>query len=171
MGLIKTKKEKTLGLINIIVWKLIYYAIVLILPMLFTSFSTGTIILALLCQHFVTGLTLTLVFQLAHVVPESEHPEPDSEGVIQEDWAIHQVLTTTNFAAKSQFMSWFIGGLNYQIEHHLFPNICHIHYKKLAPIVQKTATEFGITYSTSPTFFTAMKSHFLMLKKLGRLDS
>jgi len=76
-------------------------------------------------------------------------------------------LTTTNFAPKSRLFSWFIGGLNYQIEHHLFPNICHVHYKKLSAIVKKTAEEFNLPYHVQPTFFDAIKIHWAMLRGLG----
>jgi linoleoyl-CoA desaturase len=125
-------------------------------------------ILAFFTMQFICGLLLTTIFQLAHIMPTTKFPLPDTKGNVQESWAIHQLLTTTNFAPKSRIMSWYVGGLNYQIEHHLFPNICHIHYKKISPIVKKTAQEFGIPYHSEPNFFKAIASHIKMLKMLGR---
>lgn len=168
MGLLRETENLKLVLLDIVFWKIIYFGFILVLPIIFTDFSIWMILLAFVCQHFVTGLSLTLVFQLAHVVPKTEHPLPNDQGIINEDWSIHQMNTTSNFAAKSTILSWFIGGLNHQIEHHLFPNICHIHYKKLAPIVKKTAEEYGIPYLSERTFLSAIRTHFLMLKGLGR---
>lgn len=168
MGLLKERKTFWATFADIILWKVLYFGLVLVLPILFTSFPIWMILLAFLAQHFVTGLGLTLVFQLAHVVTTTDHPQPDANGNIEEEWAIHQMATTSNFAPKSRILSWLVGGLNYQVEHHLFPNICHIHYKNIAPIVKNTAIELGIPYLSEPTFFTALRSHYRMLKSLGR---
>jgi linoleoyl-CoA desaturase len=168
MGLLKEKGTFSRTLLNIILWKVAYFGLVLVLPIISTSFPAWLILLAFLAQHFVTGLGLTLVFQLAHVVPSTSHPQPNEDGMIEEEWALHQMATTCNFAPKSNIMSWLVGGLNYQIEHHLFPNVCHVHYKKIAPIVKKTADELGIPYLSERTFFTALRGHFLMLKGLGQ---
>ena len=114
------------------------------------------------------GLFLACVFQPAHVVPETDYPVPDEQGNMENHWAIHQLLTTTNFAPSSKIFSWFVGGLNYQIEHHLFPNVCHVHYRKLSEIVKKTAKEFSLPYYTQPSFLKALIQHGRMLYKLGR---
>ena len=87
---------------------------------------------------------------------------------MQDDWAAHQLKTTTNFAQKSWFFSWFVGGLNFQVEHHLFPNICHVHYKKLAPIIEQTAKEFNLPYHTKKTFVGAVAAHAKLLYLLGQ---
>jgi linoleoyl-CoA desaturase len=96
---------------------------------------------------------------------------PDSNGNIKNSWAIHQLNTTVNFAAKSKLVNWFTGGLNYQVEHHLFPNICHVHYPAISKIVKATAQEYGIPYHCQKTFGSALKSHYAQLKELGRSDS
>ena len=83
-------------------------------------------------------------------------------------WAIHQLLNTTNFAPGSKFTSWFIGGLNYQIEHHLFPQICHVHYPRLSKIVQQVAESYGLPYNVQPTVIKALAEHGKMLRTLGR---
>jgi linoleoyl-CoA desaturase len=109
-----------------------------------------------------------MVFQMAHVVEEATQPLPAGEGVIENEWMIHELETTANFSRKSRWFGWLIGGLNYQVEHHLFPNICHVHYKNIAPIVERTAKEFGLRYNCNRTFFSAIASHLRMLKALGR---
>jgi linoleoyl-CoA desaturase len=121
-------------------------------------------------MHFIQGFILTIIFQPAHVMPTSEYPIPDINGNVENNWAIHQMLTTSDFSPKSRVFSWYIGGLNYQIEHHLFPNICHIHYRKLSKIVKETAKEFGIPYHVQSNFLLALINHGRMLKRLGRND-
>jgi len=86
---------------------------------------------------------------------------------MEDSWAVHEVTNTTNFSIKSRFITWFSGGLNFQIEHHLFSHICHIHYPKLSPIVQATVQAYGLPYSVQPTMFHAIRSHVKMLFKLG----
>lgn len=151
----------------VLAWKLLFFCYTLVLPIYILPFSVGTILLAFVAMHFVTGFLLTVVFQLAHVVPTTEYPLPDAEGQIESEWVVHQLATTSNFAPKSRIMAWMIGGLNHQVEHHLFPDICHIHYKHISPIVEKTAKEFGMPYLTKPTFVSALWDHTRMLYHLG----
>ncbi|WP_262915368.1 fatty acid desaturase family protein [Niabella ginsengisoli] len=169
MGLIKDKAEYRRILLKIIFWKVIYFSYVLVLPLLLTSFAAWIVILAFLCMHFVTGLCISLVFQSAHVMPDIEYPLPNDAGKLEHERLVHQLATTCNFSPKSKFFSWLIGGLNFQIEHHLFPHISHVHYKHIAPIVKTTTKEFGIPYYSYPSFFSALKGHGNMLRKLGRL--
>ena len=119
-------------------------------------------------MHFIAGLMLGMIFQPAHVMETSEFPVPDSDHEIDNNWAIHQLYTTANFAPNNFLLNWYAGGLNYQIEHHLFPTICHVHYKRISKIVQETAKEYGLPYHVQPTFFSAIWNHGKMLKKLGR---
>ncbi len=152
---------------ELIIWKVVYYAYILVLPMILMPASPWLILLSFLSMHFVSGFIVSCIFQLAHVMPTSEYPLPNDLGVMENNWAIHQILTTANFSPSSKFFSWCIGGLNYQIEHHLFPNICHVHYKHISKIVKSTAKEFDLPYNSQPYFATAMVSHFKMLKELG----
>jgi len=158
----------TKELARLIVSKALYILIILGLPLLFSSFSWWMILLGFLVMHATAGLIMSTVFQMAHVVEEADQPHPNSEGIIENEWAIHELETTVNFARGSRWFGWLIGGLNYQIEHHLFPNICHVHYKELAPIVERTAKEFGLRYNQNRTFFNAMGSHFRLLRALGK---
>jgi linoleoyl-CoA desaturase len=171
MGLLKInkttyKKELVLLILN----KLFYMSYSLILPMIIMENPWYEILLGWSIMHFTCGLILALIFQPAHVVDVTEFPEPDSAGNMKDDWAAHQLKTTTNFAQKSWFFSWFVGGLNFQVEHHLFPNICHVHYKKIAPIVKQTAEEFNLPYHSKRTFIGALASHAKLLYQLGQVQ-
>lgn len=117
----------------------------------------------------VTGIVLSYVFQLAHAV---EGPEFDSVGmddkVIETEWAVHQIKTTANFAPNNKIISWFVGGLNFQVEHHLFPRVSHIHYPQLSKIVQEQCRQFGLPYHCFPTLSMAVVSHVRTMKKMGQ---
>ncbi len=90
-----------------------------------------------------------------------------SPGRIENAWAVHQVETTVDFARSSAVASWLLGGLNFQIEHHLFSRICHVNYPAIAGIVEETCAEFGVRYNHNPTVFAALRSHYRWLRHLG----
>ncbi len=148
--------------------KLVYYSVFLLLPMLILPFAWYWILVFFLAMHFTSGFILTTIFQTAHVVMTSEYPLPDEKGNVENSWAIHQLFTTSDFAPKSRIFSWFIGGLNYQVEYHLFPNISHVHYKKIAHFVKEVAKKHGLPYYVQSTFLSALYNHAKMLKSLGR---
>ena len=104
---------------------------------------------------------------LAHEVEEAQFPLPDESGNIENSWAVHQLYTTVDFGRENDLLNFFSGGLNFQVEHHLFPRICHVHYKPLSAIVEETAKEFDLPYLANPSFFGAIGSHIRLLKKLG----
>jgi linoleoyl-CoA desaturase len=153
---------------NLFFYKLVYYFLFIILPLLVLDITWVQFLIGFLAMQLAQGLVLGLVFQLAHVVEGTSFPYPTVEGNIEEAWAVHQMQTTANFACKSKVAAFFCGGLNRQIEHHLFPKICHIHYPAISSIVKKTALEFNLPYIESTTFLGALKSHYRMLKKLGK---
>ncbi|MFN3490157.1 MAG: fatty acid desaturase family protein, partial [Emticicia sp.] len=103
----------------------------------------------------------------AHLVEGASQPTVDEKGNIENAWAIHQLNTTANFAGSNKVLSWYIGGLDYQVEHHLFPNISHIHYPAIASIVKNTAEDFGIVYNNKYSFTKGLQSHIKMLHNLG----
>jgi len=148
--------------------KLIYLFMHFVLPIFILGFVWWHILIGFLLMHLIAGFILAIVFQLAHIVEETDYPEPDAEGNLENNWAVHQLHTTANFAKRRKLLSWFIGGLNYQIEHHLFPNISHVHYPKIAKIVKATAAEFKLPYHEFRTFRSAILSHLRQLKELGR---
>lgn len=169
MGLTKTENLKFGKLfLELLFTKLLYYAYVVVLPLIFMDIAWYQLLLFVLMMHLIAGFTLAAVFQPAHVVPDTKFLEPTKDLTIENNWAIHQLETTANFAPKSRILYWLVGGLNYQVEHHLFPSICHVHYKKLSKIVKATAEEFGLPYYSEPTFFSALRSHTRMLKQLGQ---
>ncbi|WNB17431.1 fatty acid desaturase family protein [Marivirga arenosa] len=155
------------GLATMLFHKSWYIMLTLVGPILMTSVIWWQVALGFLLMQFISGLILALIFQPAHVINETQFYEVDEKGSVENNWAIHQLHTTSNFANSSSWFSWIVGGLNHQIEHHLFPNICHIHYSSIAPIVKKTAKEFGIPYHHHKSFYAALKSHFSLLNQLG----
>ena len=123
-----------------------------------------------LLLHAIMGLTLSIVFQLAHVVEntEFEHVALDETKHIETAWAIHELRTTSNFAMGSKIISWFVGGLNFQIEHHLFPKVSHVHYPAISKIVQQKCVEYNLPYNQYRTMAEAVASHFRIMKYLGK---
>lgn len=115
-----------------------------------------------------SGIILSLVFQLAHVIEETSFPDPvQPANRIEDEWAIHQLRTTANFATRNKFITWWVGGLNFQIEHHLFPKISHVHYPAISKIIKQTCSEIGAPYIEHPTMQMAIASHLSHLRKMG----
>ncbi|NND93724.1 MAG: acyl-CoA desaturase [Flavobacteriales bacterium] len=170
-GVIRSESEFKRLMWDVSIWKVMYYLVILVLPMIVAPISPWITLLGFLIMHLVCGFLLSAIFQAAHVMPECEFPEPDEAGKMDAAWAVHQLNTTTNFAPKSKIFSWFIGGLNYQVEHHLFSNICHVHYPKLSKIVSETAKEFGHQYKVERSFVQALVSHARLLRDLGTKDN
>jgi linoleoyl-CoA desaturase len=154
--------------IILIITKVVYVSYIFLIPLFFTPFAWWQILIAFVIMHYITGFILAIIFQPAHVIEGTEFPLPNDENNLENNWAIHQLHTTTNFANNSRIFSWYIGGLNFQIEHHLFPNICHVHYRKISGIVRNTAKEFDLPYKSTRTFVDALVSHGKFLKELGK---
>ena len=152
---------------TLIITKTIYFSIWLVLPMIL-GITWWKVLLGFVVMHYTAGLILSIVFQLAHVVEDTVNPMPDENGEIENTWAIHQLFTTANFAPKNWIVNYYTGGLNHQIEHHIFPNISHIHYNKIAEIVKQTAAECNLPYHEFKTTREAIASHFKHLRELGR---
>lgn len=166
-GLVKSQNKKMAReLIKMFIRKSIYLTIIIGLPLWFTHYNFWQILIGFLIMHWVAGIILSFVFQMAHVVEGADQRLLDEE--MKTDWSVHQLNTTADFARHNKLLSWYVGGLNFQIEHHLFPNICHIHYPEIAPIVESTTREFGLKYNLKPSFSNAMLSHIYRLKALGR---
>jgi linoleoyl-CoA desaturase len=125
-----------------------------------------------LIVHFTMGLCLTTVFQLAHLVCNT-HFEASNKRIKQmaSEWAVHELMTTSNFASKNKIISWFLGGLNFQVEHHLFPRISHIHYPSISPIIKEECNKYNLPYNSYSTFGEALLSHIRFMKKLGQENS
>lgn len=163
----KNVKSVSVELAILLVTKIVYYSYIFGLPLLLTDFTFAQIFTGFLIMHLFCGLGLAVIFQPAHLMEEVEYPGPNANGQLQYSWTVHQLYTTINFANDNLLLNWYAGGLNFQIEHHLFPNICHVHYRNLAPIVRETAAEFNLPYHAKPGFFEALSAHTHQLKLLG----
>lgn len=152
---------------NLFFYKFLNYTLFLILPLILISQPWWHILLGFLLMHYVAGISLALIFMLAHVVEGTHFPTPDGEGNLEHSWTVHQLYTTANFARRSRLASFLTGGLNLQIEHHLFPTVCSIHYRVISQIVKDTALEFGQPY-IEYSFPGAVRSHYRFLRRMGR---
>lgn len=144
-----------------------YIGYIFVIPLVFTALAWWQIIVGIIVMHYIAGFILAIIFQPAHVIEGTEFPLPDESNMLENNWAVHQLHTTTNFGNKSRWFSWYVGGLNFQIEHHLFPNVCHVHYRRISGIVRATALEYGLPYKSSTTFIGALNGHFRLLRQLG----
>jgi linoleoyl-CoA desaturase len=153
---------------HLIFWitKVSYVVLFIGLPAYFVGILPtliGFVIMAFVCGH-----TIGIVFQMAHIVEHTAFPLPESDSTkIEKEWAIHQVETTANFGTKNKTLSWFLGGLNFQVEHHLFPRVSHVHYPAINTIVKETCSEFNVRYLEYPSMLSAFWSHLKHLKKMG----
>jgi linoleoyl-CoA desaturase len=153
-------------LVIFFVGKAVFFSLALAIPMWFHP--VWVVLLYYGVASFAQGLTLSVVFQLAHCVEEADFPLPrEDTGRIEKSWAAHQVETTVDFARSNWLLSWFIGGLNFQIEHHLFPQICHVHYAAVARLVEKTCRRFNVRYTANETCLGGVASHFRWLRRMG----
>lgn len=158
-----------LGLSAIVLHKVAYLFLFIGLPVLVFGLPLYQVLIGFTLMHVLAGLILTIIFQLAHTIEGAAHPLPNSDGNIENDWAIHQMNTTVNFAPNNKLLSWYCGGLNYQVEHHLFPKICHVHYPAIAAIVRQTAAEHSVPYLQNKTFTQAFLLHIAALRRFGNL--
>lgn len=153
-------------------YKAIYYTIFIVVPFTVIPLPWYAILGGWLLMHYVEGMTIALIFMLAHLVEKAQFPVPvDNKGTMENSWAIHQMMTTADFARDSWMAFFICGGLNFQIEHHLFPKICHIHYPKISNIVKETALEFGVPFLDNDSFSSAMASHYRFMKTLGASEN
>lgn len=148
--------------------KALYCVWAIVIPLLVLDVAIWQFAVGFLAMHLTAGTILGVVFQLAHVVEETEHLNPDETGAMESAWMIHEMRTTSNFGRGNRLLSWYVGGLNYQVEHHLFPRVCSVHYPAISPIVEQTALECGVPYHAQPTLGAAIRSHFRTLRRLGR---
>ncbi|MBK8480581.1 MAG: acyl-CoA desaturase [Proteobacteria bacterium] len=154
-------------LVELVGGKLVFFGWALVLPACLHPW--WTVLLGYAAIAALLSFVLVLVFQLAHSVEEASLP-PLAPGTRQvpRSWAVHQVQATVDFARGNRLLGWYLGGLNFQIEHHLFPRVCHVHYPRIAGIVEQTCREFGVRYVANDTFFGALASHWRWLRRMGR---
>ena len=153
---------------HLIFWitKILYILFYIGLPIYMVGWIHAVIGFIIVC--FVCGLSIAVVFQLAHVVEGTAFTAPNGEALkIDNEWAVHQIATTSNFSTKSKILSWLLGGLNFQVEHHLFPRISHVHYPKINEIVKATCLQYEVKYLEYTSMLQAIASHFNHIKKMG----
>ena len=167
LGPYKNKRHPTGEWVNLFASKLVYYGWAIVVPLLVLDIPWWQFAIGFLVMHLTAGFILGVVFQLAHVVEGPAYPVPDPAGRMEDAWVVHEMETTANFARSNRLVCWYVGGLNFQIEHHLFPKTCSIHYPAISPIVKATAAKFGVPYYDQPTMLSAVRSHLAMLRKLG----
>jgi linoleoyl-CoA desaturase len=154
-------------LFGVLLGKLLFYSWVIVLPALFHPL--WKVALGYGLTSLVLGVTLSTVFQLAHCVEEAEFTVVPKDGhTFTREWAVHQVETTVDFARGNPLVSWYLGGLNFQVEHHLFPRVSHLHYPALSRIVEETCQEYGVRYRSQQSVGAALRSHVRWLKRMGR---
>jgi linoleoyl-CoA desaturase len=167
IGTHRFARPKGWSLATFIGGKALFFSLAFVIPAL--VHPLWLVVLFYFLAFWVNGLIISVVFQLAHIVEQAEFPVPDeATGKIQTHWAVHQVQTTVNFARNNWLLTWFLGGLNFQIEHHLFPKISHIHYPRISRLVENACAEFGLRYNTHSNIFSAVASHFRWLQRMGQ---
>ncbi|MEN3327651.1 MAG: linoleoyl-CoA desaturase [Acidobacteriota bacterium] len=166
VGATRVPRPKRWELAGFVGGKLVFFTLALGLPLLFHR--AWIVLLFYAVTVSISGLVVSVVFQLAHCVEEAEFPIASEHNHSMENaWAIHQVETTVNFSRRSRVQSWLLGGLNFQIEHHLFPRICHVNYPALSPLVEQTCRDFGLQYREHSSFALGLLSHFRWLRYMG----
>lgn len=167
VGTTDIPKMNNVQIISIITSKLLHITIFWVIPTIYFGFFQTLIVTG--SMYLTCGVTITIVFQLAHIQTKSHFPVPDkTTGNIENDWAIEQIRTTANFETWNPIITHFTGGLNHQVEHHLFPNISHIHYPAIRNIVKKKCQEYGIMYNEYKTTIGAIIDHMKYLWIMGK---
>lgn len=154
-------------LAQLVLGKAVFFVLAFVIPMLLHPVWIVLVVYA--ATMATVGISLSIVFQLAHCVEEARFPLPAQEtGGIETPWAIHQIETTVDFARDNRVLTWLVGGLNLQVAHHLFPRICHVHYPALTRLVEDTCREFGVHYNVTRTMRAGLRSHYRWLRRMGR---
>jgi linoleoyl-CoA desaturase len=170
IGSRRMPRPTPLGWVYFIGAKLVFFTMAFAIPLM--RHSTLSVIAFYVATMFIASIVVSVVFQLAHCVEEAEFAVPEENStVLENSWAVHQVETTVNFARHSKLQSWFLGGLNFQIEHHLFPRICHVNYPQISRLVEETCREYGVTYRQHRTFRLGLLSHFRWLRRMGTVPA
>ena len=169
IGIHRFTRPRGRELVVFVAGKLLFLSVAFVIPMLLHPWYV--VLLFFFVASFVQGLTLSIVFQLAHCLEEAEFPMPQTDsGQMEKAWAVHQVETTVNFACGSRLITWFTGSLNHQIEHHLFPQICHVNYPAISELMEETCRDFGVRYAAHDSLWSAVRAHYRWLRQMGRPD-
>lgn len=171
LGPFRDKRHEGREIATLIVAKGVYYGWTIVVPLLVLDVAWWQFLIGFLAMHLTAGMILGIVFQLAHVVEETEHPVPEPDGTMESAWMVHQMETTSDFATSNRLLSWYVGGLNFQVEHHLFPKVCSVHYPAIHSIVRETAARHGVPHHRHETMREAVRSHLRTLRRLGNPEA
>jgi linoleoyl-CoA desaturase len=170
IGKHRVSRPRRWNLVTLIVGKLIFVVVAFGIPL--AVHSVWVVALFYAAVTVVLGTLLAVVFQLAHCVEEAQFASvPRDTGRIERAWAVHQVEATVDFSRRNRLLAWFLGGLNFQIEHHLFPRICHVNYPAMSRVVEQACRDFGVTFNEHPSFWAGVASHFRWLRRMGKADA
>jgi linoleoyl-CoA desaturase len=167
IGSLEQHRPRQIEWLKLVAFKVGYSMTMLVIPIFYSSLSTGHFILGFLCMNFAASCTITLALIPSHVAEHSRFPLPDESGRMPYSWSHHQVLTVIDFATENTVLNHLFGGFNHHVTHHLFPEINHVHYTKLTPIIAQTAAEFHLEYRHESRFINAYLAHFRLLKNNG----
>jgi linoleoyl-CoA desaturase len=167
VGSVPLKKMTREDHISFWAFKVLHLCLFVALPIYMVG--VGNWAIGFLVYGLFSGFILSIVFQLAHTVEHTHFPMPDEKtGRLEDEWAVHQIKTTANFATGNKVICWLVGGLNFQVEHHLFPKISHVHYPAISKIIKQACQEYGINYIEYPRMRLAVASHVAYLRHLGQ---
>lgn len=167
VAIIRVPAPRGWNLVELALGKGLFFGWALLIPALLHPW--WAVLITYTGTSLVVGFVLSVVFQLAHCVEEADFPEPSvGQNRLPDAWAVHQVQTTVDFAPRSRLLTWYVGGLNFQIEHHLFPHVCHVHYPRIAALVEISCAEFGVRYTAQKSVFGAVASHWRWLRRMGQ---
>lgn len=165
---IKYNKAITIrAIVELFISKIFYFSYIFVIPMYLLKLPFVNVLATFVAGHFVVGLLLSYIFQCGHLTEDAHYPHIEDEH-IQDAWAIHVVKSTCDYASDNKVLTYLSGAINIHIAHHLFPTICHIHYKSLIPIIKETAQEHNLKYREHFGVVNAIASHLSMLKELGK---
>jgi linoleoyl-CoA desaturase len=167
LGPYRNKKHPTGEIVILAIAKVIHLGWTIVIPLMVLNAAWWQFLIGYLAMHLTAGLILGVVFQLAHVVEGPDHVNLNPDGSVEAAWTVHQFSTTANFATGNRLLTAYVGGLNYQVEHHLFPGICSVHYPAITGIVREATAKYGVPYYVQPTLWAAVRSHYRTLKRLG----
>ena len=161
------RAPKRWDLVGLVAGKAFFIGWALVVPML--VYPWWGVLGAYVVFAMIMGLITATTFQLAHCVEEADFASVEELSGPKRVWAVHEVETTVDFCPRNPVLTWVLGGLNYQIEHHLFPRVPHTHYARIAEIVKRNSEKYGVRYTTQPTLWFALRSHFRHLRTMGRM--
>lgn len=167
IGSLKLSGHEKAEYLKLIFFKIFYVSYIIVLPLIFSSLNGWQLFFGFLLMNFTASITITLALIPSHVAEDSTFPLPDESGQMSTSWSHHQLHTIRDFATSNWFLNFLFGGFNHHLAHHLFPNICHVHYVKITPMIKQTAMRYGLPYHHEESFINAYLSHYKLLKKNG----